>query len=132
MRRDMDLIRELLLRLEGLPMRPGGFVSFDVSDPEFTIEGRSADEVWHHLAMIYDAGFAESGTDVRGDLSGSWYFRTLSWAGRDFLDAVREPKVWQETKSRASTIGGWTVGILRDLAVGLVKGEAAKHGFPMG
>ncbi len=99
MRRDMDLIRELLLRLEALPMCPGGFVSFDVSDAEIAVEGSGDDEIWHHLAMIYDAGFADSGADVRGDLSGSWYFRSLTWAGRDFLDAVvsrrcgRKPRV---------------------------------------
>ncbi len=132
MRRDMDLIRELLLRLEALPINPGGTVSFDVSDPEIAVEGFSEDEVYDHLSMIYDAGFATSGMKDRGSLSGSWYFRSLTWNGRDFLDAVREPKVWAETKTRADKVGGWTVGILTDLAKGYLKAKAAEHGFPMG
>ena len=50
MKRDMDLIRELLLRLEALAMRPGSVVHItidDETDPAdpFLVEGFSADQV---------------------------------------------------------------------------------------
>lgn len=56
----------------------------------------------------------------------------ITWAGHDLLSSVREPEAWKETKSRAQKLGGWTVGVLTDLAKGYLKAEAAKHGFPMG
>ena len=132
MRRDMDLIRDLLLRLESLPMQPGDIFRYDLGDAEITFEGRTDDEVGIHLTMLCRAGFIDSGTDDRADLGAAWQFAGLSWAGQDFLESVREPEVWTETKSRAGKIGGWTVGILTDLAKGYLKAEAAKHGFPMG
>ena len=39
MKRDMDLIRELLLKLEALPMRRGGIVSIAPDDEEITVPG---------------------------------------------------------------------------------------------
>ena len=52
MKRDMDLIRELLLKLEALPLRPGDIAHVSGHDKELAIEGRSADEIEHHLNLI--------------------------------------------------------------------------------
>lgn len=131
LRRDMDLIRELLLKLEDM-QKPHLVQGFQVSDPEIIIEGQSDDALDEHVQMLFDAGFIESGTDVNGPLSGGWYFKKLTWSGRDFLDSVREPKVWAETKNKASKVGGWTTGILVEIAKGVIKGELAKLGVPLG
>ena len=45
MKRDMDLIRELLLKLEALNIRPGGIVLIGGHDEELALQGRAADEV---------------------------------------------------------------------------------------
>jgi hypothetical protein len=42
MTRDMDLVRELLLKLEALPLRPGDIDHVSGDDEELAIEGRSA------------------------------------------------------------------------------------------
>jgi hypothetical protein len=39
MKRDMDLIRELLLKLEALPMRPGGIVTIPSDAAEIAVPG---------------------------------------------------------------------------------------------
>ena len=59
MKRDMDLIRELLLKLEALPLRPGEIHLVSGHDEELAIEGRSADEIEYHLDLIREAGFIE-------------------------------------------------------------------------
>lgn len=132
MRRDMDLIRGLLLKLEALETTPGGFYSLDPHSEEFAIEGYTQDEIEHHLSMIYRAGFVDYGSGSMGSLSGNLHFGDLTWEARDFLDAVREPKVWVETKTRAEKVGGWTVGILTDIAKGYLRAKAAEHGIPFG
>lgn len=122
MKRDMDLIRELLLRLEALPMRPGAIVHIyvDESDPEdsFLVEGFSADQAGHHLHLIWDAGLIDGG-NTRPMVGVN--FRSLTWAGHDFLDSIRDPVVWDKTKKGALEAGGFTFDLLKDLAKGFIK-----------
>ena len=52
MKRDMDLIREILFELE----KQGGSGSW----MKVAIEGRSEDEINYHLLLLKDAGFLEA------------------------------------------------------------------------
>ena len=81
------------------------------------------------LDLLAEAGFIT--IEMQGG-GGVVMVGDITWAGHDFLDAVREPQVWAETKSRAEKVGGWTVGILTDIAKGYIKAKAAEHGFPLG
>ena len=131
MRRDMDLIRELLLKLESLPVEAGSIVSFDLS--EVAVDGYTDEHVGDHLRKLYRAGFIDSGTSDNGDSSGyHFYFRDLTWAGMEFIDNVREHGVWHRTKEEAKKVGAGSFGLLLDLANGVVKAEAMKHGLPLG
>ena len=118
MKRDMDLIRELLLKLEALPMRPGGIVSITPDAEEIAVAGYDAAQIDYHFGQIRQAGFIDEGgaRPMRGI-----GFRCLTWAGHDFLDSVRDPEIWAKTKKGAAAAGGFTVDLLKDLAKGLVK-----------
>ena len=48
MKRDMDLVREILLAIESFP--------FDGDAHEILIQGRSQDEVAYHLKLLCEAG----------------------------------------------------------------------------
>jgi hypothetical protein len=48
-------------------------------------------------------------------------FQSLTWEGHDFLDSVRDPKIWAKTKSGALAAGGFTVDLLKELAKGFIK-----------
>ena len=109
MRRDMDLIRELLLKLEALPVEPGSIVSFDLS--EVAVDGYTNEHVEDHLRKLYRAGFIDSGTADHGDQSGFHYcFRDLTWAGMEFIDNVREHGVWHRAKEEARKVGAGSFG----------------------
>lgn len=109
MKRDMDLIRELMLRLEALPVTPGGLVHVVPDSREVQIEGYDPDQIGYHLLLINSAGFITRSTKpARSGI----YFCRLSWAGHDFLDSVRSPDVWDRTKQAASAAGGFTVDLL--------------------
>lgn len=131
MQRDMDLVRQLLLRLEACKKPPMVIRSIRSTDPEIAIEGYSPEQIDAHLDMIYQQGFVDYGNDIRWDHGGSWHFRSLTWQGRDFLDAVREPKVWAFTKDKAKAAGGWTVELLVEIAKAYIKGQLVKHGVPL-
>jgi hypothetical protein len=132
MKRDMDLVRELLLKLESLPvgqetvmlMEEGGsryvrreFISGNTKG--FEIDGRTADEIDYHLALIREANLIECPGDT--DFTKRIPFSRLTWSGHDFLDSVRDPEIWAKTKKGAEAAGGFTVDLLKDLAKGFIK-----------
>lgn len=105
MKRDMDLIRSLLLEIEK------GQKSFDF---------KSRDQDDGFLRFTFDlmkgAEFIEANVYTNGAS-----VRQLKWKGCDFLDSVRDPKIWQKTKDGAHAAGGFTIDLLSDLAKGFVK-----------
>jgi hypothetical protein len=124
MKRDMDLIRELLLRIEAQHIGAGSTLLLAYNRPPLIADGENIDEIAYAMRMMEDAGFLDlvlnqpaMGVGVRG----------LSWSGHDFLDSVRDPQIWQETKEVAGKAGGFTVDLLVELAKGLIKTQIKKH-----
>jgi hypothetical protein len=117
MKRDMDLIRELLLKLEFWPMERGDVVSIIPEDKGFSSLGRSAHEIEYHLNLLLEGGLIDSPTQSNVGI----YFRGITWQGHDFLDSVRDPRIWAKTKEGAFAAGGFTLDLLSDLAKGFVK-----------
>lgn len=118
MRRDMDLIRELMLKLESMPRKPGVLEELSGGEGEMVFEGYSPEEVDYHLSLILDAGLLVTHGSL---MSGAVLFDRLSWAGHDFVDSIRSPEVWVKTKRGAEAAGGFTVELLKDLARGFIK-----------
>jgi hypothetical protein len=124
MKRDMDLIRELLLKLEALPMRRGGIVSIAPDAEEIAVPGYDIGRIDYHLSQLRAAGFIDEGA-VRPMTGIS--FRCLTPAGHGFLDSVRDPEIWAKTKKGAEAAKGFTVDLLKDLAKGFVKKQIEEY-----
>lgn len=125
MKRDMDLVRELLLKLESYQKPPGTMAIVDPYLGQFQIDGYSADQIAYHLSLIREAGFIESpGSQPAG---GGVTFRRLSWDGHDYLDAIRDPEIWRKTKGGADAVGSLTFDLVRDLAKGFIKTKIEEH-----
>ena len=120
MKRDIELIRELLLKLEALDVPPGGWVDFFPDDEEIAPSGRSFNEIEAHLNMIGDAGLIITPDSPRL-LDGRWEFKRLSPAGHDLVDSIRDPEVWKKTKAGAEKAGSWTIGILAEMGKAYAK-----------
>jgi hypothetical protein len=90
MKRDMDLIREILLKVEELPY-DGGF--HDVS-----IEGHTDDEISYHVLLLKEAGFIEA-ADLSTLGGVCWKPMRLTYSGHEFLDAARSDTVWEKAKT---------------------------------
>jgi len=110
LKRDMDLIRSLLLRAE---------TAETGSAPNGAFENYNDATVGYHNYLLVDAGLAK-GTDVatRGSSGPNWLLTHLTSAGHDFLDAAREPTRWNKAKEilGTATIGAYRV-LLEKLAV---------------
>jgi hypothetical protein len=120
MKRDMDLIRDLLLKLEKIDVVSPGDPYVDIPVEALAVKGFTDEEVALHLRMLENSRFIE--TDPEKPI-GTWIlrFRQISWQGREFLDTVRDPEIWAKTKKGAEEAKGFTIDLLKDLAKGLVK-----------
>lgn len=47
----------------------------------------------------------------------------MTMAGHDFLDAIREQSVWDETKERIGAVDGWTL----DIVIAVAKEEIKRR-----
>lgn len=122
MKRNMDLVRELLLKVEDLKLPRGSTVYLPPEHEALQVEGFDPDEIAYHLDLLFDAGFV-SGNRTAMDFGISG----LSWSGHDFVASVRDPKIWRETKEGASKAGGFTLDLLSALAKGLIKKKIEEH-----
>ena len=88
MKRDMDLIRLILLRVEEQDPNTSSYESI-------TIDGYTSDEVREHIKLLANAGMI---SDVHHDLDGNVWVRSITWDGYDYLDKVRDNTIWKKTK----------------------------------
>ena len=123
MQRNMDLVRDLLIRLEALPIGIGEAHMLMVSGPPLLLAGEDANEVFYNMRLLANAGFLDL-TDGQPALG--FGIKGLTWQGHDFLDSVRDPEIWRRTKEGAQKAGGFTVELLGDLAKGLIKTQIEK------
>ncbi|HLJ16517.1 MAG TPA: DUF2513 domain-containing protein [Bryobacteraceae bacterium] len=90
MKRDMDLVREILLKVEEVP--------FDGRFHDIGIAGRPVDEITYHVMPLHEAGFIEA-MDLSGLSGMCWKPKRLTYSGHEFLDAARSDTVWQKAKA---------------------------------
>jgi hypothetical protein len=97
MKRDWDLIRELLLDIEAnLDPLKGSY------KPK--IEGRSHMEIYGHLVLLEDGGFI-SGKNTVTQLHSEFMVKSITYNGFDFLDTVRDNSQWKKIKEFVKSKG---------------------------
>ena len=115
MKRDMDLVRQLLTIVEDQPA--GGYIN---GIPQ--VGDASAELVAEHVRIMNDAGLLYA--DVQGSMDGGYVVLIfgLTWAGHDYLETVRNESVWKKVKSKVLEVGGgMTLEITKQLATTYLK-----------
>lgn len=119
MKRDMDLIRNIMIYLED-HLTPGKFIqSMDVplynkdNDEEYQV-------LSEHIKLLLDEGLIEANKmPIRGFVI--YDIQRITSYGHDFLDALRDETIWSKTKGAAGKVGGYTIAILMDLGKEYIK-----------
>jgi hypothetical protein len=123
MKRDADLVRTILLAVEGAD--GGELVKLPL------IEGHSPAAVHFHVRLLLEAGLLQTALPDRKPKR-PWIILRLTWSGYDFLDHIRDPKIWRITKAGASKVGSWSLETLSALAKAALLSRAAMLGIPLG
>jgi hypothetical protein len=97
LKRDLDLVRGLLLHLEGGAENasPSGFA-------DFVERGYEIQQIHYHVRLLHDAGLIEADEIVPGQ----WWPERMTWSGYEFLDAARNEELWRETKETVEKKAG--------------------------
>lgn len=117
MKRDMDLVRKILLAAEE---EADGYAS---KNPE--IDGYTRDQVGYHIYLMEQAGLVEaSETSAMGSASPTAILNNLTWKGHDFLDAAKNNNVWTKAKQKAASVGGsLTFDLMKELLVSTARAQ---------
>lgn len=126
MKRDMDMIRNLLLAIED-DERLDGTKSIRLSSWEPGLQmaagSHSIEHVRYNLRLLIEAAFVDGTIKV----SDGPAVRKLSWAGHEFAASVRDESVWGRTKKRLDGLPSVAVSVIAEIA----KAEVRKHlGLP--
>ncbi|MBP2573505.1 MULTISPECIES: DUF2513 domain-containing protein [Agrobacterium tumefaciens complex] len=115
MKRDMDLVRDLLLQIEKFDQGYGGDIEIETGDHEPQV-------VAEHLRLLLEARLIEGDAVPDDEYAFDHILPTrLTWSGHDFLETVRDPEIWKKTKEGALSARGFTLDLMQDLAKGFIK-----------
>ena len=117
MRRDFELIRQILLRVEDTD-KATNVLDLGLDEHPFPALAR-------HVELLEEAGLVKAQI-AWNDASGSPIYvqvERLTWAGHEFLDDARSHEVWQHATDTISARGGSaSFALLRELVT-----QAARH-----
>jgi hypothetical protein len=120
MKRDMELIREILLKIEERNDPPG--LEDLVKDSTDVAE---AYRVAYHLRLLQEQKFIIGSSFSLLSEPQLWKNLELTYRGHEFLDTVRDAKIWGHTKSIAKTVGGGGLKVFQRIAEAVLV-ESAK------
>lgn len=93
MKRNWDVIRKILIQVEALP-------SEDDTLGSDAITGVIPELAAYHMRLLIEAGLLEGG--CRNATAAPWcYVSRMTWAGHEFLDAVRRDTIWNKLREMA-------------------------------
>lgn len=123
MKRDMDLVREILLAVEAADENTPGMddlLGGDQSETEIDTREKYA----YHIKMLVEQAGLLTGIDASSMSGGNWLNLEVTWQGHDFLDNTRDSEVWRMTKSGLQKMGGAGWDVVKALAVAYAKQKA--------
>ncbi|MFE7065008.1 DUF2513 domain-containing protein [Sutcliffiella sp. NPDC057660] len=108
MKRDMELVRELLLLIEN------NYGNELIIPKEWDRE-----IVAYHLKILDQAGYVNNNTKW-ADNRPMWLIASLTWDGHEFLDSIKNDNVWVKTKDgvkkRGLELGSIPFDVLKEYA----------------
>jgi hypothetical protein len=115
MKRDMDLVRAILLELE---KHEHGFAPRSVQ-----IEGYSDEQIGFHIWLMGQADLLRTvDATARGSDSPTALAMNIAWDGYEFLEAARHDTLWQKAKQRVTSAGaGFTLELMTAVLARLAK-----------
>jgi len=127
MKRDMDLVRDILFAIEAKPS-PDPVWSKDLDIPNHPDSSLRR----KHIVMLASAGLLDcepTRSKTNPDRMFDVLVFDLSWAGHDYLDTIRDPKVWKKVKAKSVEVGNASFEFTIEIAKALAKQQLKSIGL---
>ena len=127
MKRNLDLVRTLLLKIE----------EHNCSEPivsrSIEVEGHNEVEIGLHLNAMADAGFLviEGYRTETGRLIETAIIFDLTWKGHEYLDTIRDPAIWKKTKELSQKSGNAAFEFSIEIAKAVAKQALSRLGLDL-
>lgn len=113
MKRDMDLIRELLILIENQEDDSRELKLPTSIDRSFAV---------YQLRLLEQAGYTKNNIHY-ADNKPMWIYSSLTWDGQEFLGAIKNETVWRKVKQTLVEKGGSIpMEVLKSLAIKISEG----------
>ena len=104
MRFDLELVRDVLLDIEELHQPPE---RMNFSEPQdFNRASKyPIEKLVYHMRLLDQADYIEwAPTFAGGDILYYSSINGLTYTGHQFLETIRQPLIWRQTKDKASAL----------------------------
>ena len=121
MKRDLDLIREIMLVLEDKMEYDKNFQSAHLIE---VIQDKtlSAEKLAYHVGLLVENDFIKAKEyKYQSGEPTDYLINTITSTGQDFIDTIRQDTTWNKIKEKAYEIGGYSLPLLADIGFGILK-----------
>jgi hypothetical protein len=118
MKRDMELVRDVLLIVSEDPKYDGVYFNYFQTAEELGIKDHSTEEVAYHVRLLIDAGC------LNGRIEESFLIpsiKGLTWSGQEFIDNIKNQDIWERTKKRMVGLSSVALSVIAEIAESEIK-----------
>ena len=115
MKRDLDLIREIMLVLEDKMEYGKNFKSTQLIE---VIQDKtlSAEKLAYHVGLLLENDFIKAKEyKYQSGEPTDYLINTITSQGQDFIDTIRQDTTWNKIKEKVSNIGGYSLSLFIDI-----------------
>lgn len=123
MKRDLKLIRELLLIIES---KGDSFNQLSQEDIPYNDDSHKYSEqsVYKHIELLNDAGFIKAKITILNDgRYASPLIGGITWQGYEFLETIRNENNFDKIKKRLGDLTSFALPIVQQLGVEFLKSQ---------
>lgn len=133
MKRDIELIRKILLYLE---QTPKGLIRVENFAKDLSVD---EEIIKYQINLLYQAGFiygtvrkakpygrSEKAEHIKDDVLSVTPYE-MTWQGHEYLETIRDPEVWEKTKKCAEEMGNFGVDTIKAIATGFITTKIKQH-----
>lgn len=116
MRRDLSLMRDILLYIEAIPD------GRHIESSEIEVEGKNEAEISHACGLLFDEDLILGHELTSVEDTPDYYIKRLTSRGHSYLDSIRDEAIWKKVITEAKKQGGsLPFKIIEALALDLVR-----------
>ena len=111
MKRNLDLIREILLHIETGEEYDGTREFYYSTPEELGLAGYTPEQFAYHCTLLIEDGYIDGAATFVNVIT----VRRLTSEGHDFLDDIRDPSAWRKVKARLGSLPSVALSIVAEL-----------------